>query len=300
MKVRFFTVLLAACLVFAFWGHALADECGSCSVRSDSLIGAGGIEYLVQQQQAHVSPFNAELRVGGLYDSRVGSTSGSEADADNALVARLTAGWQAPLKGVFGFRMDYRGFADFYADFRDYNVIDQTLSVEPQYRTNRFIFSIPLSFNLTLEDGRHDYNRYAVVPTLTYLIPDTKQALAIYAIAAQIDDRDRNDWLDEDGKTFGGGCSYLYYFAGGSRVRLSLDYQHTIYDSYVWQYASTSTSDFSDRRGSDVLVAGLDILFQITNHIGLYADYAFVHSNSNVGLFEYDRHIVEGGLALKL
>lgn len=298
MKLRFFAGLLAACLILAFSGIALAaDDCASCAVRSDSLIGAGGIEYLVQQQQADVSPFNAELRLGGLYDSRVGSTSGSKEDADNALVARLSAGWQAPLKGAFGLRLDYRGFTDFYEDYREYNVIDQSLSVEPQYKTGRLIFSLPLSFNITLEDGRHDYNRYAVSPTFTYLIPDTKQALAIYGIAAQVDDKDRNDWLDEDGKTFGGGLAYLYYFANKSRVRLSLDYQHTTYDSYVWQYASTM--DFSDKRESDVLVAGLDILFQITEHVGLYADYAFVHSNANVGLFEYDRHLVEGGLAVK-
>jgi hypothetical protein len=298
MKLRFLTAVLAACLIPAFWGNSSAAECSSCTVRSDSLIGAGGIEYLVQQQQADISPFNAELRLGGLYDSRVGSTSGGgEDDADNALVARLAAGWQAPLKGAFGFRLDYRGYVDFYEDFREYNVVDQSLSMEPQYKAGRLIFSLPLLFNLTLEDGRHDYNRYTVSPTLTYLIPDTKQAVAIYGIAAQIDDKDRNDWLDEDGKTFGGGIAYLYSFANRSRVRLSLDYQHTTYDSYVWQYASTT--DFSDKRENDVLVAGLDVLCQITDHIGLYVNYAFIHSNSNVGLFEYDRHLVEGGLALK-
>lgn len=35
-----------------------ADECGVCSAasRSDSLLGSGGIEYLIQQQQGNVSP----------------------------------------------------------------------------------------------------------------------------------------------------------------------------------------------------------------------------------------------------
>ena len=46
-------------------------------------------------------------------------------------------------------------------------------------------------------------------------------------------------------------------------------------------------------------MAGLDILFQITDHFGLYLNYAFIHSDSNVDLYEYDRHLVGGGVALK-
>jgi hypothetical protein len=300
MKLRFFSVVISICLIFAFSNNSRADECAVCSgaSRSASLIGTGGIEYLMQQQQENVSPFNADFRVGGLHDSRVGSTSGSkDGDEDTALVARLAAGWQAPLKGDFGLRLDYRGYMDFHKNYNKYNVIDQSLSVEPQYKVSPFILSLPLSYNITFEDGRHDFNRYSVSPTLTYLIPNTKQAVAIYGIGAQIYDKEKNENIDEDGKTLGGGCAYLYYFANKSRVRLSLDYQHTTYDSFVWQY--TITTNFSEKRKDDMIMAGLDILFQITEHIGLYIDYAFIHSDSNVDLFGYDRHLVEGGLAIK-
>jgi Protein of unknown function (DUF560). len=254
----------------------------------------------VQQQQAGASPFNAEFRIGGLYDSRVGSASGSgggDEGADTALAATLTAGWQAPLTGDVGLRLDYSGYIDFHKDFGEYNVIDQSLSLEPQYTVGPFIYSLPFSFNFTLEDGEHDYNRYSVSPTLTYLIPNTRQAVALYGIGARIADYDKNKALDEDGETLGGGCAYLYAFENKSRVRLSLDYQHTTYDTRVADYRTASVS--TDKREDNAVVAGLDILFKITDHFGLYINYAFIHSTSNVNLYEYDRHIAQGGVALK-
>ena len=305
-KINLFLTVLFSALILSFADIARADDCSVCSAasRSDSLLGMGGIEYLIEQQQENVSPFNAELRLGGLYDSRVGSSTGSEEeDSDTALTARLALGWQAPMMGNFGVRLDYRGYADFHQDYDEYDTIDQSISVEPLYKTGQFIFSLPLSFNLALQDGDHDFDRYAVSPTLTYLIPNTKQALAIYGIAAKIEDKDDDDkiagleWFDDDGKTFGGGLAYLYYFANKSRLRLSVDYQHSEYDSLVWQYQNTS--DFKEERDSNAIVAGLDILFQLTDHFGLYLNYAFIHSTSNVDVYEYNRHLVEGGLALK-
>jgi len=261
-------------------------------------VGKGGIENRMQQQQADVSPYNAEFRIGGLYDSRVGSASGGEdEDADRAMAAMLTAGWQAPLTGDVGLRLDYSGYMDFHQDFGEYDVIDQSLSLEPQYTAGPFIYSLPLSINVVLEAGEDDYVRYSVSPTLTYLIPDTRQAVALYGIGAQIDDRDKNRTLDEDGETLGVGCAYLYAFENKSRVRLSLDYQNTIYDARVVDYGTASTS--RDERADNAIVAGLDILFQITGHFGLYINYAFIHSNSNVALYEYDRHVLAGGVSLK-
>ena len=176
-------------------------------------------------------------------------------------------------------------------------MLDQSLSLEPQYKHGPLIYSLPLSFNLALEDGKHDYNRYSVFPTITYLIPDTRQAVAFYGIGARIDDWDENKTLDEDGETLGVGCAYLYAFENRSRVRLSLDYQHTTYDARLVDYGRGSVS--TDEREDDAIVAGLDILYQMTDHVGLYLNYAFIHSDSNVDLYEYDRHVVQGGVSFK-
>ena len=300
MKLRFFTAVMTAFLIFAFSGNSQAADCSAtCSgVRSVSPLGYSGIENLYDQQQESVSPFNAELRLGGLYDSRVGSTSGQSGDEDWALAAAMTAGWQAPLKGNAGLRLDYRGYADFHQKFHEFNLIDQTISLEPQYKAGRFIFSLPLSFNLTMQNGEHNYNRYAVSPTLTYLIPDTRQAVSIYGIGARIDDKDKN-FLDEDGVTWGGGFAYLYAFENKSRLRLTLNYLQTNYDNaLVFYYPNTSGSSL-DKRKDEAVVAGLDILLPITDHFGLYINYAFIHSSSNVDLYKYDRHLAGVGVELK-
>lgn len=299
MKLRLFNiVMLAAGLILGFSFIAGAETCQCMFLtQTDSLIGIGGIEFLVQQQQGDVSPFNAELRLGGLYDSRVAATSGfsGNEDSDTALAARLKAGWQAPLKGDFGLRLDYRGYMDHHQDYDEFNMIDQGFSLESQYKTGRFILSLPFSAGFTFVDSDHEYNRYMISPTLTYLIPDTRQAVAFYGIGARIDDRDKTEYLDEDGKTIGAGCAYLYFFPNKSRVRLSLDYQHTTYDATVWDYGFSGSTD---KRENDAIAAGLDILYRVTDHIGLYMNYAFIHSDSNVDFFEYERHLVEGGLAV--
>lgn len=261
-------------------------------------MGKGGIENRMTQRQGDVSAFNADLRIGGLYDSRVGSMSGGgDEDSDTALALTLNAGWQAPLEGDVGFRADYSGYTDFHQDFDEYDVIDQSISLEPQYNDGPFVHSLPIAFNYAMEDGETDYLRYSVAPTVTYFFPETSYAVALYGMGALIDDRDDISALDEDGESLGGGCAYLYFFKNKSRVRLSLDYQHTEYDARLLDYDMNPMH--TDKRSDNAVVAGLDLVFQLTSHFGIYTNYSFIHSNSNVDRYEYDRHVVEGGLSLR-
>lgn len=247
--------------------------------------------------EADSKAFSANFRLGGLYDSRVGSASGGgDEGSDRGLAATLNLGWQAPLESDFGFRVDYGGYADLHDDFDAYDVIDQSISLEPQYTKSDVTYSLPVGFNYAMEDDDTDYNKYSISPTVTYLIPGTRQAVAVYGIGSRIDDRD-NSVLDEDGESLGAGCAYVFFFHESSRIRLSVDYQNTEYDARVIDYGTTSVS--TDRRDDDSIVAGLDLQFQFTEIIGVYAVYSFIHSNSNVDLYEYDRNIVEGGIALK-
>jgi hypothetical protein len=265
-------------------------------------VGKGGIENRVQQKQENVSPFNASLRVGGFYDSRVGSSTGTGNDkSGTGMATTLNAGWQAPMEGDVGLRMDYSGYADFHQvkddNLDQYDVIDQSVSLEPQYNNGPFVYSLPITFNYAMEAGKRDYQRYSLAPTLTYLIPETSQAVALYGIGALIDDRDDVN-TDEDGESLGGGCAYLYFFQNQSRVRLSLDYQHTKYDArMIDDYMLPQMNN--DKRSDNMVVAGLDMVYQLTSHLGLYTNYSFICANSNVDQYEYNRHVVEGGVALK-
>ncbi len=261
-------------------------------------MGKGGLENRVEQLKGDSNPYNARLRLGGMYDSSVGTSSdGIDEGSDTGFAATLSAGWQAPIKSDFGLRFDYSAYANFYQDFNEYNVIDQSVSVEPQYTSGPLTYSLPVSFNFAMEDDKTDYYKYSLSPTLTYLIPQTNQAIAIYGIGSMIDDRD-DSVNDEDAETVGAGCAYLLFFENSSIIRLSLNYQHAKYDETLRVYEPiTSTS--TDKRQDDSLIAGLDIQYQLTQFFGIYTNYSFIHSNSNVDFYEYDRHIVEAGIAFK-
>jgi len=103
--------------------------------------------------------------------------------------------------------------------------------------------------------------------------------------------------LDEDADALGIGCAYVLFFKNSSRVRLSLDYQNTEYDARVIDYNTTSVSN--SKRDDDTLVAGLDIQYQFTEIFGIYANYSYIHSSSNVSIYDYNRNIIEGGIAFK-
>lgn len=235
--------------------------------------------------------------MGGLYDSRVGAASSvnTEAQDDTALAASLSAGWQLLSKESFGLRIDYGGYADFHKDLKDFDAIDQTVSLEPQYTRGQMVFSLPVGYNYVMEDNKTDLFRYSIAPTATYLIPDTNHALALFGLASIINDRDDIS-ADEDGKSLGAGCAYLIYFENNSRIRFSGSYQNTSYDAKVIDYMGISTSE--DKREDDTIMAGIDGEFSINSMIGLFASYSYIHSSSNVDLYDYNRSIVEAGLSL--
>lgn len=257
------------------------------------------MENRVKQARADAGALSVSLRLGGLYDTRVGATSSrdvNDREAGSAFLASGSVGWQFPVKDKFSLRADYNAYADFHKDDEEFNVIDQSVSVEPQYFSGNFIFSLPLAGNYVLEDKKTDYIRYNLTPTVTYLLPNITHAVALYGLASVIDDRD--DYPpDEDGIAWGGGCGYIIFFRNLSKVRFSVDYQHTTYDAAVMDYGTPSLS--ADDREDGILAFNADMQYQFTPHIGIYTSYSYFHAHSNVNLYDYDRGIIEGGLALR-
>jgi hypothetical protein len=262
------------------------------------------IENKMMQLQKNASPFSASLRMGYLYDTRVGATSSditgisaANNHGDSAVATTLNAGYQMPSEDEFGLRFDYGGYADLHQDYREFDMIDQSVSVEPQYTSGNLIYSLPLAYNYVLQDNKSDYYRYVASPTATYVLPFPNQAIAVNAMAAKIIDIDNIKELNEDGVTIGAGCAYLIFFEQSSRIRLSLDYQHTEYDAKLVDYAMGSVSQ--SHREDNILSANLDLQYNFTSHAGLFTSYTYAHSNSNIDVYEYDRSIIEGGIALR-
>ncbi len=250
----------------------------------------------IEQIKSGSKPYYVNLRFGAVFDSRVGATSGGDNEnGDRALALSFAAGWQVPLEGVFGLRIDYGGYADFHDEYDEYDVFDQSFSLEPQWIVKQFIFSLPLIFNYAMENGKTNYNRYTIMPTMTYMVPDTSQAISLYLIGTQIVDRDNDHNLDENGRVYGCGGSYMFFLNDKSRVHLSLDYQESRYDVRVVDYGTDSISNA--HRQDKNFTAGVDIQYQLSDNLAIYSNYSFTHSNSNVSVFHYERSILNLGIA---
>jgi hypothetical protein len=262
-------------------------------------VGKAGIENRVNQLKSGENPFNASLRLGGLYDSRVGAASSvrTNGQEDTALAATLSTGYQFQTEGKLGLRADYIAYSDFYDDYNEFNVVDQTGSFEPQYEiSENLLFSLPLTYNYVLEDYETDSDRYSILPTITYYISQLNQAVAVSGTFSTLNDRDDIS-TDEDGDSTGIGAAYMFSLMKNCLVKISVDYMNTEYDARLVDYMTGSTSQ--KHRDDDTTSANLDIQYNFTPNFGIFTSYTYIHAESNVKVYDYDRDIIGAGVLLR-
>jgi hypothetical protein len=84
---------------------------------------------------------------------------------------------------------------------------------------------------------------------------------------------------------------------------MSADYQRAEYDATVANYIqainNVSTRYPQNKREDDILLANVDIQFPLSSFLSVYSSYSYIHTNSNVDLYEYDRNLIEGGFMLR-
>jgi hypothetical protein len=238
------------------------------------------------------------FRVGAKYDSNVeveydDVRDRSEEKEDGAGVVSLMAGYQPEYEGAFGFRADYGAYADFHQDLDQYNVFEQMFSVEPQLRSGGFIYSLPLRYVFALEDAVADYHRLTLSPTVTYRLGD-RQAVEAYGLVSRISDEDAYE-VDEDAVGYGGGIGFLLFSENRSYLRISGEYRNTVYDAEVADYGAEPDTD---EREDDIFSASIELNYQLLKALDAYSNYTYIRTSSNCSLYDEDRHIIEGGIAL--
>lgn len=246
------------------------------------------------------STYGATFMAGAKYDSHIvenldAAYTGDDDPDDFTGFVSLSAYWQHKFSDRLGLRADYNIYADFHEEFKENDVVDQLVSVEPQWYQGDFIFSLPLRYIYSREDDAAGYHRYAVSPTVTLKFPEVNQAVEFYAMASQIEDVDEYPEFDEDGRSLGVGLSYLISIKDRTYFRLLTDYQRVDYDSRAWDYLDENSSD----KRRDILTSlGAEFNYQFTRHLDFTARYTFVHTHSNVAIYDYDQHIVQAGVLL--
>jgi len=239
------------------------------------------------------------LRIGGKYDTDVevaydnveDSSAGKE---DVAGVISLFAGFAPQSPGIVGFRANYAAYADFHQDLDEYNVFEQMISLEPRLEMGQFIYSLPLRYTFAVEDQTADYHRLSLSPTLTYKLPGRRHGMEVYGIVSRISDKDDYE-VDEDVVSGGAGIGYLIFSENRSYIRLSGEYQNTVYDATVSDYGA---SDNTEERSDNILTARLDVNYQLFLALDVYGTYSYIDTRSNCDIYDYDRQIVEAGIAL--
>ena len=168
------------------------------------------------------------------------------------------------------------------------------MSAEPQWYLGNIIFSLPLKYIYSREDNKSSYHRYTASPTVTISFPEINQAVDFYGTISQIEDVDQYPTFDEDGRALGAGMSYLISFKDRNIFRILGDYQQIDYDSRAWDYLNETSSD---QRQDNLTSLGIEYGIQINDMLDFMARYTFVHTHSNVDIYDYDQHIVQGGIS---
>lgn len=248
----------------------------------------------IDQLRGEERLFSAAVDIGGLFDTHPGAISGTGGDVGLLLEAGL--GYRLPLDGKFGFRMDYSGHADFHQEFDEYDLQEHQVAVEAQLAFDKIVWSLQLGGGRIFENGRHDADSIIVSPAVTRLLGSGSKAIALYAHAAKIEDKDTSSVLNEDRKTFGGGVSYFFTSGETGSGLISVVYTGTDFEASIEDYDPTVQSN--DKRNDQAITASIDLLTRVAAHMGFYATYSYSDNRSNITVFDYKRHTLEAGISV--
>ncbi|MBN1627065.1 MAG: hypothetical protein JW944_11120 [Deltaproteobacteria bacterium] len=216
-----------------------------------------------------------------------------DVDKDDAgFSVKADLGYQFPFIDNFGFRTDYSGYLDVHGGFLD--IQEHHFSIEPQYAKGRFILSLLLGITSKLEDGQRDADMISISPFATYVMSTGTGAVALYGSYAQIKDKDDDLILNEDGTSHGAGVSYIHFFRKLTSARFSIDYSNTDYNAFARDYGIDP--DSYDKRKDRVLTSSLNLRLQSTTNFAYYVTYYFIHSDSNVEIYDHNRQILKAGI----
>jgi len=251
----------------------------------------------IRAQDQTSDTFGLSLTAGGKFDSyiveTISDTDTGGNNGDSVAYGLMSTYWQHKAGKNLGLRLGYSLYADFHNEFSDYNTIEHLFSIEPQWLMDNFIYSLPIRYSYAREDNRAKYHRYAVAPTLTYVMPDSNHAFEFFGTAAMIDDVNRFVAIDEDARVFGGGIGYLMFSTTRTFFRLSCDYNRIYFDARGRDYLRTETSS---KRQDEVLTFNALHNIQINSYLDFNINYIFIHTDSNVAFYDYDKFIIQAGL----
>ncbi len=228
------------------------------------------------------------------------------------------------------------GYDLYYAnqtELNDFDVNSHTFTVAPSYNTKSAVFSVPFQYNFTAVDSNDPFlSSFTANPLVNFKITDhqigqagikfqTKNYYAHISDGAE----------DRDGFRVAPGLGWFYLFnqnKGSVGMRYELDFDNT--DGNNWDYVGNritpslqfavphidklkctlaadlyfqefqhSHTVFGQKRSDQGYTLSSLLSYDLTTNLELQFRYTYVNHDSNLSIYEYDRHVFSTGVVAK-
>jgi tetratricopeptide (TPR) repeat protein len=271
---------------------------------------------------------NVTLQPGG-----AGTAAQVSGQGDAVFTQTATFEYNFLANKPFSLLTQYSYFQNFHPVISSYDVMSHYFGVTPTYSYKAGRVWLPLSYNYVDLEADKYYTGFLVNPTWLHLLNEH------VGIETAFRFNRKYYWNqiffpqdDRSAKNFGGGLGAYYFFKqqkGFLQARLS--YEHDFATGNNWDcsyyrlflaalYPFTDKfrglafvdllyepfdnpfyngTTFQSNRTDYVLVTGLTLTYDLPKGFELNFHYFFTRDKSNVGLYNYSRHIVGGQIAFK-
>lgn len=262
-------------------------------------------------------------------DASVAADITGEADASGT--ASLRAEYVPKLKMPLSFKTQYSFYINDHYDLKRYDVQSHTLAIVPGYNFSYGQISLLTNYNYTLVDDDRYLRTYLLSPTYSFALNKNQfMQVTLKYQGKQYRNPPINSNENRNGKDYAGGISWFYLFFEGKgffNIRYDLNKEDTsgqnwrysgnkigtglLYpitkkltlningEAYLQNFEHTHTV-FNEKR-EDATYTGVSMLsYKIFENTDIELQYVYVRGVSNISVYDYDKTIISGGIALKL
>ena len=229
--------------------------------------------------------------------------------------------------GPFALLANYAYFQNFHPRLPQYDLLSNTFGLTPTYQFQNARFSLPFTFNYTDVQYAKYFTAFDLDPTyLHFVTPNVGLEVAgilnrqyyWFPISFPQDDR--------SGRNVGGSLGLYYFFKNQQGFLLSrFSYVHDFTDGTNWDNTSyrllltalypitprlkvsafldmflqpynfrfyeASPPSYDDKRDDKNLITGVTVAYEIYKGLEANIHYYFIRDDSNIAIYNYNRHL---------
>ncbi|MBN1871782.1 MAG: tetratricopeptide repeat protein [Candidatus Omnitrophica bacterium] len=282
-------------------------------------------------------PFKFSLGVAYEYDDNVilmpsdASTVDIVADeSDTREVVTFRGEYTKRFTDQLRLKANYSMYMANQDDLNEYDLFSNTVTVTPSYYFTKSSLSLPVSYNYTMVGG-HDYlTTLSVTPLWNFMLGDSNMIQCFFRYQNKnFHKKAANDDERRDADNYAGGAGWFYFFAknkgflnlryelarddaeGRNWEQLSNKFSGTILVPLFDKLEVSTTGEiqfqdfenihsvYGNEREDDVYTLSSMLTYDIFEDTEAQFRYTYINNESNLEVYDYDRHIFSGGVEYK-